>query len=299
VLHVTNGDCTVEILARTGLPGDIVAWADALHDGPVPMLEGEALRAVRAEYLAARFGLAEQRVLAGLRERDERLDQALAAGEPVVLWFEHDLYDQLQLMQVLDAVGGRDGVELILVGSFPGRPSFAGLGELSAPELASLWPSRRALRDEQRGRATRAWAAFRAGELAALRREAAAAADSGLPHLGPALGRLLEEVPGADGLPRTERQLLQAVAAGARKAGDAFVAAGRMEEAPFMGDSSAFWRMAAMARSRSAPLAVEGEAVGPRTPVRITGSGRAILAGEASYIRPAGEQRWLGGARLG
>jgi hypothetical protein len=298
VLHVTNGDCTVETLARTGLPGDIVAWADALHDGPVPPLQGEELRAVRAGYLAARFGLPAEKVLADLRARDERLARALAAGEPVVLWFEHDLYDQLQLIQVLDAVGDGDGVELILVGSFPGRPSFAGLGELDADELAGLWPSRRPLRAEQRERAVRAWAAFRAGDLAALRREAAAT-DAGLPHLGPALARLLEELPGQDGLPRTERQLLRAVAAGASTAGAAFVAAGRMEEAPFMGDASAFWRLAAMARAPSPPVILDADPVEPRTTVRITARGRAILAGEASYIRPADDERWLGGARLG
>jgi hypothetical protein len=298
MLHVTNGDCTVEILARTGLPGEIVAWADALHDGPVPLLEGDELRAVRARYLGARFEVPEQKVLARLRARDERLARALAGGEPVVLWFEHDLYDQLQLIQVLDAVGEAEGVELIVVGSFPGRPSFAGLGELDAEELASLWPSRRPLRPEQRGRAARAWAAFRAGDLAALRREAAVA-DSGLPHLGAALERLLEELPGQDGLPRTERQLLQAVAAGASTAGAAFVAAGRMEEAPFMGDASAFWRLAAMARAAAPPVILDGEPVGPRTPVRITARGHAILAGEASYIRPSDDERWLGGARLG
>lgn len=31
--------------------------------------------------------------------------------------------------------------ELIVIGSFPGRPSFAGLGELTANELETLWLS--------------------------------------------------------------------------------------------------------------------------------------------------------------
>jgi hypothetical protein len=243
-------------------------------------------------------GVPEREVREDLRARDERLERALAAGEPVVLWFEHDLYDQLQLLQVLDAVGERDGVELVLVGSFPGRPSFAGLGELSPEELVTLWPSRTPLRPEQRRRGARAWASFRAGDLAALRREATAPED-GLPHLGRAVVRLLEELAGEDGLPRTERQLLRAIAAGARTAGEAFVAAGRMEEAPFMGDASAFWRLAAMARSPAPPVAVDGGTVGRRTAVRLTSAGRAVLAGDASYIRPTGEERWIGGARLG
>ena len=36
-----------------------------------------------------------------LTERDEALVGALRARQPVTLWFEHDLYDQLQLVQVL------------------------------------------------------------------------------------------------------------------------------------------------------------------------------------------------------
>lgn len=35
-LHLTNGDAAAAMLARSGLPGDIVSWRDALHDGPVP-----------------------------------------------------------------------------------------------------------------------------------------------------------------------------------------------------------------------------------------------------------------------
>jgi uncharacterized protein DUF1835 len=299
VLHVTNGDCTVDTLARTGLPDDVIAWADVLHDGPVPLVAPDELRAVRARYLAATFDVREEQVLAHLRARDERLARALAEGEPVVLWFEHDLYDQLQVLEVLTAIGARDGIELILVGAFPGHPRFAGLGELTAEELARLWPARTPLRPVQHERAERAWTAFRAGDLAALRAEAAATDDAGLPHLGAALERLLDELPGDDGLPRTERQLLRAVAGGAATAGEAFVAAARMEEAPFLGDASAFWRLTHMARAPSAPLTVDGDPVGRRTPTRITEFGCAILAGDASYIRPPGEQRWLGGARLG
>jgi hypothetical protein len=298
MLHVTNGDCTVEILARTGLGGDIVAWADALHDGPVPLLEGEQLRAVRAAYLAARFGVPEQTVLASLRDRDERLERALTAGEPVVLWFEHDLYDQLQLLQLLTAVGERDGtVGAIIVGAFPGRPSFKGLGELTAQELASLWPSRTSVQPEQRARAARTWDAFRAGDLAALRHEAAID-DGGLPHLSRALVRLLEEVPGEDGLPRTERQLLRAIAAGAATAGDAFVAAGRMEEAPFMGDASAFIRLTELVAGPQPLLRTDASPMQAGTHVELAGRGRTVLAGDAPYAPAPGTERWLGGARL-
>src|SRR3712207_6617719 len=139
VLHVTNGDCTTALLARTGLGGDLLSWLDVLHDGPVPPGTQEELRDVRAAFLSGAGWTAKQDPLEALLARDERLAAALEQGEQVVLWFEHDLFDQLQLLQVLDAIGDDgDRVELILVGSFPGRPGFAGLGELTPAELRSL-----------------------------------------------------------------------------------------------------------------------------------------------------------------
>src|SRR3954449_4689628 len=130
-------------MRRAEIGGDIVPWRDVLHEGPVPALAPAELRPVRARYLA-RLGFPEAGQLeAELCARDERLGAALEAGEPVVLWFEHDLYDQLQLLQILAGLpDGPSAVELICIGAFPGRPGFAGLGELEPGELASLWPVR-------------------------------------------------------------------------------------------------------------------------------------------------------------
>ena len=150
-------------------------------------------------------------VEAELRARDERLAAALEADERVVLWFEHDLYDQLQLLQILAGLPDRPvGVELICVGSFPGRPDFAGLGELEPDELASLWPVRTPVTDEHVRAARAGWDAFRAhrpararargrdaGRAAAVRGAGAAAAAGGaarrarrpLAHRAPAAGR--------------------------------------------------------------------------------------------------------------
>ena len=299
MLHVTNGDSTTATLAETGLGGDLLPWRDVLHDGPVPACGAEELRAVRAAFVAGQGWAPEGETLEVLRARDERLARALDRREHVVLWFEHDLYDQLQLLQVLDAIpdDGADTVEAILIGSFPGRPRFAGLGELTATELASLWPQREPLRAGQRARARRAWARFRAGDLNGLAAEAGAPED-GLPYLGPALRRLLQEVPSADGLGRTERELLAAVQSGARTAGEAFVDASRREEAPFLGDGSAFARLDALAAPPDPLVEAGARPVGAATPVGLTARGRAVLAGDAAHAPLPGHERWLGGARL-
>ena len=106
MLHVTNGDSTVETMRRAHIAGDIISWRDVLHEGPVPALSAAELRPLRAQFLATMAPVGAADIEADLRARDERLGAAVESGEPVVLWFEHDLYDQLQLLQILAGAAG-------------------------------------------------------------------------------------------------------------------------------------------------------------------------------------------------
>ncbi len=131
------------------------------------------------------------------------------AYDELVLWYEHDLFDQLNLIQVLSYLAGRGPwpkpVSLICIGSFPGRPRFKGLGELTTTELGPLFDTRQPVSDAQYRLAVQAWAAFRFPEPTAI--EALLRTDtSALPYLAAALERHLEEFPSTvDGLSRTER----------------------------------------------------------------------------------------------
>ena len=133
MLHVTNGDAAAEAIRSTGIDGEVLVWRDVLHEGPVPagadVLE---LREIRAGFLA-RCGWAERaQALADLGARDERLGAALRAGEELVLWFEDDLFDQLQLVQVLDRVAAGAGRSRVTAVATQGY-----FGLMAAPELAA------------------------------------------------------------------------------------------------------------------------------------------------------------------
>ena len=191
VLHVTNGDSAGGTIRRTAVGGATISWNDVLHEGPVPDVPREELRRVRAKFMSAcGWGKATE-IAADFERRDRHLELALAARRPVVLWFEHDLYDQLQLLEILSLVDEPESVELIVVGEFAGHPDFRGLGELTADELETLWPARQPATAEQLELARRAWDAFRSPELQPL-----AGDTSALPFLAAAWRRLLEELPG-------------------------------------------------------------------------------------------------------
>ncbi len=151
-----------------------------------------------------------------MRDRDEALRDA---GE-LVLWFERDLYDQLQLLQVLDRLGRRPAALVDL-----GRA-----GGLARPRCRA---ETRLIRAGKLGRT--AWAAFRSSDPTAVE-AVIAAGPAGLPFLGAALIRHLEQFPAVDdGLSRTERTILEAVAAGSRTRAEVFAASGRARGAAVHG----------------------------------------------------------------
>jgi redox-sensitive transcriptional activator SoxR len=311
LLHVTNGESAGNSLRQTSLGGAVLPWQDVLHDGPVPARPRPEFLRVRAAFLSDCGWGSRREILASLERRDGQFVEALRGGSQVVLWFEHDLYDQLQLLDALALVHEAGASpELIVVDAFPGKPSFRGLGELTPHELETLWPARREAPTEALAAAVSAWAAVRAADPTALA-EWSSRGSRELPLAAPALRRLLAELPGAaDGLSGTERRALQAIASGAARPSAAFVEAQRLEDAPFLGDA---WFYRALAALGGGPVRlVETHAGDPlpappplsdgqafaRLPLRLTDEGEQVLRGEADRVDLLGVDRWVGGTHV-
>jgi DNA-binding transcriptional MerR regulator len=223
-LHVTNGESVASTLRAASLEGVVLSWDDVLHVGPLAF-DPEESRALRARFLAEQGWGSEEALGAELARRDD----LLARAERIVLWFEHDLVDQLQLLQVLSQLGDDAEVELVEADGH--------LGPLEAAALEQLWPSRRPVGREARELARQAWREVCAGEIEPL-------AVEGLPHLKAALVRLAEE---RALLPRTKRQLLEALGDRPLRPLELFAANQAREEAVFLGDTSCFlflWELA-------------------------------------------------------
>lgn len=312
-LHVANGTSVTMTLEAGGVPGTYSIWADVLYQGPVPAgLIDDELVDVRARYHAgadwssAAWGGADPSLdpVNDMRQWRDVIARHESYAE-LVLWFEHDLFDQLNLIQLLAWIRERlppvKPVSLICIGSFPGRPDFKGLGELSADELGSLLVTRLRVTEAQYDLAGRAWQAFRAPvpeSLDALRHEDTSA----LPYLGDAVARFLQEYPWTiDGLSRTERRLLELADGGGVALWKAFPRMGEGEQ--FYHTTDLWLAETASALSATSPplLTLEPSATSDhplRGTVRTTDTGRSILARRLDRVATCGIDRWLGGVHL-
>lgn len=298
VLHVLNGDSTRLGLEQSGVPGEFLAWTDVLYEGPVRVDSGtEAFRRTRAQYLASAGYGPHGAILRDLRHQDQPLDHCSRYDE-IVLWFEHDLFDQLLLVRHLDWLSRHPGaasrVQLIQSDRY--------LGPMSSGELAALYPARTPVTPLQVASGTDAWRAVCADSPASLERLVSHGPQPDLPYVHGALSRLLEEYPSTScGLSRSERQILRALNEGAGTLGSCFRATQEMEDRIFMGDLSFLHIARGLAAARDPLIRVNDAPDAPAwhgAPVGLTDTGGHVLAGDADHTRVNGIDRWIGGVHL-
>jgi hypothetical protein len=303
-LIITNGDSAAALLREAGYRAEILPWRDILHDGPVPKdTDLEELSAIRAAYLSQAFDIPLEDVQGDFRKRDETLSRH-ASFDRVTLWFEHDLYDQLQLLQLLDFFHRQQRpspVSLIQADDYLGRQS---------PESIRQFEARRApVSEAALSLASDLFAAFREPSPTALATFLTADL-APLPFMQQAIRRLLEELPSRqNGLSRTQRQILVAIRQENLPPKRLFGASQAMEEAIFMGDWS-FWRCLDELVFNQVPL-LQGPAVAMRetrdekerqryldAKLSLTETGDALLSGSADHAVLNRIDRWLGGTHL-
>jgi hypothetical protein len=277
MLHITNGDAAVAVLARA-VDGQFLPWRDVLHEGPVHAgLPLDTLSRRRAAFIASAGWGSLSDVQAQFAERDAALCEA-GRHDEVVLWFEHDLYDQLQLIQLLDWFAAHPHARLSLV------CEAEYLGSMTPARAADLFAHRAAVSDAQLRAGAAAWGAIGSADPHGIKTRSVPQ----LPFLGPALRRLLEEFPWtSDGLSRLERQVLEALRAGPLNFPELFARAHHRREDPvFLGDAVMRWHLER--------LQADGF-VAHEAQWRLAPPGEQVLAGERDAWFRRRRSRWLGG----
>ena len=299
VLNLTNGDSSVSIMQRAKIGGEFLPWRDVLHEGPVPGdLSLKALSELRAKFISGRGWGEQSAVLQGFVERDAKL-ASFHKFDEVVLWFEHDLYDQLQILQILDWFATQDlkntTLSIICTNQY--------LGLLSAEQMLGLQTYKVPITPPMLSLASRAWNAFCNSSPADLC-ELLNADLSALPYLHNALLRLLEEYPAVDsGLSRTALQALRIIATEPLRAHEIFTQNQSMEEGIFMGDSSFRIVLQELISSDPALLEMSGNTPldFPKSSEQllcITDTGIEALNGYKDFLSLSNIDRWIGGVHL-
>lgn len=297
ILHITNGDVAADLLRQFDPDSLVLPWRDVLHEGPVPAGLGLAeLSDIRALFIGAAgwgdYALAKQ----SFAERDAVI---LDHGrfDEIGLWFEWDLYDQLQLIQIVDffVAANRPLVDIVVV-NCPGY-----LGELTLGQLETIADDFVQLEESAAADAVEAWSAFRSSDPSALSDlvRSRTLGGTSLPFLHVALCRLLEEYPSVqNGLSRCEQNILEALQFGPLPMDMLFLAAHQaLEKRRFLGDT-VFQNQVRRLGDGAYPL-LETLPGGAPDEIAITEMGRAVYRNEINWLDLGAPERWIGGVSVG
>jgi len=306
-LHIRCGSDIEQGLKAAGLAGDFLEYSNPFCQGPVvdsPDWLDKRIDFIVRSYGAV-MGLRADKVREGITKAEEALSRAVERYRRVVLWFEHDSYDQLILARCLACfakAGAPQTLELIDIGRFPGAERFVGLGQLPPEALRLLWQRRQSVTREQLEGGAEVWAAVRATDPTALCGLATRGVPD-LPNMAGALRRHLRELPAMrNGMSLTQQIVLTVLGQGPARMGRIFRELMlNLDPLPWLGDTMFFHILDDMLRAEEPAIRIVTEAAieeWPRREIALTAAGEAVLAGERDYMNLAPPERWVGGVPI-
>ena len=311
--HITNDEQTVGLLRKAGMKGLYLAWKDPLYEGPVSKDNLELRTSSRADYFAQQGWGDKQSLLAHFQGRNSQLQQ-ISRYKKVSLWFDRNMYNQLQLIELLDCLSQSPDIPLFMidVSTIAHRENLRNLEKLSVADIKSLYHDETEITVNQLSIAIDAWRCFAAPDpryLLQFRRQDM----STMPFLFDAIKRLQQQYPSTlNGLSRTQRQILDVVDGYPEiSVQNAFEKVQAMEESPFL-SGAMFW-MVLKELSRCEVPALEiwqqedaktsssqqnVEELFPICCLKITATGKEVLRYHLDWLQINGINRWVGGVHL-
>ncbi|OLE48580.1 MAG: hypothetical protein AUI36_20950, partial [Cyanobacteria bacterium 13_1_40CM_2_61_4] len=306
MFHIHNGTSTTNTLREFGFPGEHFAFQEVLMAGPTPAgLSSNEWLDLRAMFLCEEYDLKLDDCKSDLLKQEATL-QRFSEHDETVLWFEHDLFCQINLIYLLDWFSkqslDKPRLSLICIDEFSGVKDFRGLGQLTGEQLASLFDGRHEVTEQELRLASRAWAGYCSANPEAIER-LLEEGSSALPFLESALRRHLARFPSTtNGLGRIENQALEFISDGAKSFKSLFVRFAAAEPVYGLGDLQLWSELKRLARCRE-PLinvtGVDGVNRFNEASFDLTDTGGAVLAEERDFIEINGIDIWLGGVHLG
>jgi hypothetical protein len=168
-IALLNGDCLAEQLKDTELPVERIVFREALISGPVGGATWEEFWETRIEFLTKQYGATALEVHEKTVAELEKI-RGLADGVELSLWFEDDLFCQVNLWFVLNLLSESPNIKIYRV--FPPESSPAniwrGLGDASTAALTQAYEAKVPFTSFDLALGKNLWEAYRLGDGAQL-----------------------------------------------------------------------------------------------------------------------------------
>jgi hypothetical protein len=96
-IHVLPGDALAEDFRKTSIDGEIVVCRESLVDGDVQAETLEDFWQVRAGFIEKTYGESKEKYFQGVKREFEKLQTLASADAEINLWFEYELFCQVNL----------------------------------------------------------------------------------------------------------------------------------------------------------------------------------------------------------
>ncbi|GAB3342350.1 hypothetical protein GCM10027299_57100 [Larkinella ripae] len=169
-LHILNGDATANAFVESNIvqPSDssvVAIWREALSEGPVRADVGtlQELWEIRQAWLRV-YADTESPAYGPMVEQEFEKISHPDQYDEICLWFEHDLFCQINLVFLLAQLAQRPlgtvKIKQVSVDAFPGEPFFKGMGQLRGAQIATLYLQAEELTRHELDLAVRVWTAY-------------------------------------------------------------------------------------------------------------------------------------------
>jgi len=288
VLNIVNGDNVLNNLQKADIIGGFLAWGDFLHEGPVPQsLPLEKLSKVRAKFINQK-GLGDFKdIYKEFKDRDNKIKEFKEYDE-IYLWFENDLHDQLQLLQILDFFAqnrAKNDIYIIYPKNY--------LSQSTPEELYDfLSYNQELVTSNHLITAQKAWSSFRYYNPYALYKILKDDTQA-LPFLKDSFKRLLQEYPNTfNGLSKSQYQALISISNGNTNPNDIYIDCQKQEKRAFMGEIIFFYMLKELVEGKLILSLQDGHHM------ELTPLGEEVLEGKQNWVNLTKINKWIGGVHL-
>lgn len=312
VLHIVNGDVVGDKLRQGIVQGDVLVWREVYSHGPVFLEPAEQNnRLVRAHYLEQTMGIPQKEFIQISKEQEKILADFHKYDE-VVLWFEHDLFDQTMLCYLLHWFSkqkkGSTKLSLLCIGEYPGIELFRGLGQLSVEQMETLSGTWKLIGDKELEVGQALWEAYVSPNPESLQ-QCLASDTSALPFAHDAFVAHLSRFPSTkNGLGIVEQITLEMIHKGIKSPYELFKNVGDKLHILGMGDLQYWPILKRMAQGPYPLLQTRGLKEFPSynepgmqfqdCEVELTAFGKNVMSGTEDWIGKKEIDEWYGGVHL-